>query len=211
MRIWLAALLAVALAACASLVPDDYDDMLEAAVIIEDGAGHGSGTVIWPNLVLTAGHIPDSPAMQVRFHDGDIRKATLVWRSTDMDVAVWSFDGAPMAYMPIDCSPLVVGDTFSWIGNPSIARFNLMRGFVSSLAPLEYENTDWLKYMLVVSAMFNPGDSGSGIFDNDGEIRGIVTAAVISRINSSSSQSGNGLVLPASAFCEEMDAAGLLP
>lgn len=211
MRIWLAAFLAVALAACASLVPDDYDDMLEAAVIIEDGAGHGSGTVIWPNLVLTAGHIPDSPDMQVRFHDGETHHLDLVWRSSEMDVAIWAFSGLLRPYMPIDCSPMEVGEAFSWIGNPSIVRFNLMRGFVSSMAPLEYENTDWLKYMLVVSAMFNPGDSGSGIFDSDGEIRGIVTAAVISQINSSSSQSGNGLVLPASAFCEEMDAAGLLP
>lgn len=210
MRVWLAAFLAVALAACVSLVPDDYDRMLGSAVIMEGGGGHGSGTVIWPNLVLTAGHIPDVPGMQVRFHDGDTRKAMVVWRSTDMDMALWSFDGEPMAYMPIDCSPLEIGEPFSWIGNPAIVRFNLMRGFVSSLVPVEYDY-EWIRLMVVVSALFNPGDSGSGIFDDDGEIRGIVTGAVISRINGSSSQSGNGLVLPASAFCPELKEQGLFP
>lgn len=210
MRVWLAAFLAAALAACASLVPDDYDRMLAAAVVVEGGGGHGSGTVIWPNLVLTAGHIPDVPDMQVRFADGDTRPTRVVWRSEEMDVAIWAFDGLPMAYMPIDCSPMAVGERFSWIGNPSIVRFNLMRGFVSSLVPVEYDY-EWLKFMVVVSAMFNPGDSGSGIFDDDGEIRGIITGAVISRINNSSSQSGNGLVLPASAFCPALEEQGLLP
>jgi hypothetical protein len=60
---------------------------------------------------------------------------------------------------------------------------------------------------VVVHANFNPGDSGAGLIGEDGRVRGVVSAFLITRLGFSASQSGNGLMTPASAFCKEMDAA----
>lgn len=206
MRLGLVASLLLVLSACAaSYLPRGFDRMADQAVFLDNVNGSGSGTVIAGNMILTAGHVAEMGEMTMTLRNGEQRHASPLWQSETRDVAVMEFDGAPIkAVAAIDCKPVEWGEPVQWIGNPSLLRWNYRQGYVSSpefvLNPKTGENTG----MVALAALLNPGDSGSGMLSEDGKVRGVGVAFLITHIGFSASQSGNGLMVPASEFCAEM-------
>lgn len=206
MRLGLVAFLLLVLSACAAAyLPRNFERMADTAVFLDNVNGSGSGTVIAGNLILTAGHVAEMGEMTMTFRNGEQRHVVPMWQSKTRDAAVMRFDGAPSKTVAaIDCKPVEWGEPVQWIGNPSILRWNYSQGYVSSpdfvINPQTGENTG----MVALAALLNPGDSGSGMLSEDGKIRGVGVAFLITRIGFSASQSGNGLMVPASEFCAEM-------
>ena len=213
MRQAIAAFLLLVLSACAvSYLPTHFDRMAQTAVFLENQNGSGSGTVIAGNLVLTAGHVAEMGEMEMVLRDGTKRHAVPLWKHSMRDVAVMKFDGDPIAEVAaLDCKPVEWGEPVQWIGNPSILRWNYSRGYVSSPDNVVNPRTGDDTGMVPLAALLNPGDSGSGMFSDEGLIRGVGVAFLITRIptmyGAAPSQSGNGLMVPTSEFCEDMVAA----
>jgi S1-C subfamily serine protease len=210
MRNWFIASLLLVLSACAGrYLPDLAYDMRETAVVLEAAEYGCSGTIVAKNQVLTAAHCLPGPGGEVKvvFRNGETRTGRAIWQSETMDAGLIEFDGAASkVFAQIDCKPMEWGEPVQWIGNPSILQWNYGSGFVSQEETVKKpDGTD--TGFVVVHANFNPGDSGAGLFSADGRVRGVVSAFLITRLGFSASQSGNGLMTPASAFCAEMDGA----
>jgi S1-C subfamily serine protease len=212
MRNWLIAFSVLVLSACAGQrwLPDVAYDMRETAVLLQSADYGCSGTIIAANLVLTAAHCLPGPDGEIKviMRNGATRIGKTAWQAEKADVGVIAFDGAKSkVFAQIDCKPMEWGEPVQWVGNPSILQWNYGSGYVSQeetvIDPKTGEDTGYI----VVHANFNPGDSGAGLISEDGRIRGVVSAFLITRMGFSVSQSGNGLMTPASGFCAEMEKA----
>lgn len=196
MRPWI--LLTALLAGCA--VTPNYLDLRSTTVKVSDEFGHGSGTVVAPNLVLTAAHVVrDHPALELEFPDGRTVAAAVQWIDDVSDAALLRLEKPEKQMAAIDCKPLQLGERVFTFGNPGFLRFVLTEGIVAGTdslgaqkpflpngMPLEIEP------MLVVSADWEPGDSGSAVFDHRGHIRGVVS--IVFSIDGS--RTNNALITP---------------
>lgn len=193
------------LTACVSTaLPFHISEMTAASVLVADDNGHGTGTLIGSSTVLTAAHVAsENTDWTITFSDGRTVHAKTQWVSKKYDVALLALDTPQTGAVGVDCKPLRLGERFAFVGNPSILKQNLTLGYVSSVSASGVKDLDD-SGLIPVASMFNPGDSGSGIFSDDGRVRGIVIAFIYTLIGPFPSQSGNGLVLPASVICGEV-------
>jgi S1-C subfamily serine protease len=212
MRNWLIVLSVLVLSACSAQrwMPDLAYDMRETAVVLK-GAEYGcSGTIVAANMVLTAAHCVPGPNGEIKvvMRNGETRTGKTAWQHSKLDAALISFDGAKATnFVEIDCKPMEWGEPVQWIGNPSVLQWNYGAGYVSQEETVKHPKTGEDLGFIVVHANFNPGDSGAGLIGQDGRLRGIVSAFLVTQLGFSASQSGNGLMTPASGFCTEMEAA----
>ena len=180
MRFWLAALVAVALAACVSVnaLPRQAGTWLEAAVRLQGEAGHGSGIVVGPNLILTARHVSaHDETMNAVFYDGTTRKITVIWEDEAQDIALLSFDGpAHGTALPVSCAPVSWGQTFWWIGQPNVAEWIMRSGYVALVEPEKMVEVP--SPTVLVVGEFVGGDSGSGLISEDGSVIGVATVSM---------------------------------
>jgi S1-C subfamily serine protease len=209
---WFAFALPLLLIACTNrYLPDLAYEMRETAVFLEGSDYTCSGTVVAANMVLTAKHCVPGPDGEVTviFANGEKRTGRTIWEADSriLDVGLIQFDGdARKHFMAVDCEPMEWGEPFAWIGNPSILHWNYGAGYVSSVDPVvDSQGTE--HPMIPVHANFNPGDSGGGLISPDGHLRGVISAFLVTWLGNSPSQSGTGLMVPASAFCTEMESA----
>lgn len=214
MRNWLIAFSVLVLSACAtSLLPSDFAEVRGTVARVENASGLGSGTFIRSNVVLTAGHMiqNDQEEFTVTRYDGSTTKATVLWRSETMDVALLKTEVSG-PYASLDCAPLDVGTEFFTIGNPMKFPWLVTRGFVSSSRLVE-EDSNLLpqappKEMRLgraryASADWEGGDSGSALFNHDGKIIGTVSGGLLDK----GRLTDNSFFMPASEFCPEIKAA----
>ena len=141
--------------------------------------GAGSGVIYSEDgYIITNNHvISDASAIKVTLYDGSEYDATLVAADTATDVAVIKIDATGLNSVTFgDMSKVNVGDMVVAIGNP-LGKLSgtATEGIVSAL---EREITIDGKQMSLVqtSASINPGNSGGGLFDQYGNLIGIVVA-----------------------------------
>ncbi len=143
------------------------------------GEGHGSGVIISEDgYILTNNHvIEDATKINVRLRNGKEYEAKLIGRDSKTDTAVIKIEEKGLKYAILgDSSQLQVGDLAVVIGNP----LGELGGTVTSgiISALEREiSIDKKKMNLIqTDAGVNPGNSGGGLFNSNGELVGIVTA-----------------------------------
>lgn len=197
MRILFALLTAGLIWGCASL---NLTDIRSTTVKVSEAFGHGSGTFISPTDVLTAAHVvrPGGP-LSVEFPDGRILPATVKWIDEASDAAIISVDEAVKDFSPVDCKPLQLGERVFTFGNPGFLRFVLTEGIVAGEDTMGAQQASLppgmpidVQPMLVVSANWEPGDSGSGVFDSKGRVRGLVS--IVFPVDGS--RTNNSLITP---------------
>lgn len=153
------------MAGCVSMLPKPLPESAyyDLSVLVEFmGDGHCTGTKAGPHLVLIASHcvrhypgavlIDGEPANIVSTHLGEGDQAAI-----EVDI---TFD----RWAEIGPTPQV-GDELFFVGNPGEGRRLLRRGYVSGF------QLGWI----VVDINVGKGDSGSAVFNDRGQIVGVVS------------------------------------
>lgn len=148
-----------------------------AAVKVVTSGGHGSGTVVEYKditLVLTAKHVADGRlGMEYLIAtENEQRTGVLIYQSREHDVAVLVLKSEfhhlkPMSWKP--AKKYDVGTDIVYSGHPSWHKLMSFQGRI-----VGYEQDPEAGTQLIVNTYGWFGCSGSGIYNTDGEIVGIL-------------------------------------
>ena len=141
--------------------------------------GAGSGVIISDNGYITTNNhvIEGATNIQVRTSDGTVYKAELIGTDKKTDVAVIKIDASGLTPVVFSNSDdLNVGETAIAIGNPlGELGGTVTNGIISATArTIMLENQQMT--LLQTNAAINPGNSGGGLFNDRGELIGMVVA-----------------------------------
>lgn len=168
--------------------------LLRSTVYITKGEGHGSGMIIGPGLVLTAYHaVRGNRRPDVRFFSGQSTTGHVIWSAPGRDLALVEVDvpeGHPVA--SIYCDDLAQGQPITVVGHPMQSEWVAVRGH---LPKTEVSHDRYVSLGLPIGR----GASGGPVFNNDGQVVGIILNILIRRPNA---QMGIGYMLPAHDFCQ---------
>ena len=146
--------------------------------------GEGTGFVIAPDgVIVTNNHVVEGAGgrIEVVFNDGTARKATVLGRSPELDLAViraQNVSGLPTVQLG-SSAELVVGDDVVAIGNALAldGGLSVTRGIISAKGrTVDTDANTSLYNMLQTDAAINPGNSGGPLLNSRGQVVGINTA-----------------------------------
>lgn len=173
---------ALVLAACASQPPVPPPTPLEArglSVKLDFEFGYCTGTSIETPLevtvILTAGHCVEDRNITEMEVDGE--EATITQTILDgRDHAILVTDLPPRAGARLAPPPRVTERVYFW-GN---SRFEdlFRRGTVAKVEPEPHSLMPDVPNWVIIDAQAAPGDSGSGIFDQNGKVVGVLSVGV---------------------------------
>lgn len=151
--------------------------------------GSGSGFVYdTQGHIVTNNHVvEDGVVFEVVFADGNRRRAEVIGRDVDSDLAVIRVDSPPEGVVPLplgNSDQIQVGQLVVTIGNPFGEQSSMAMGIISGLSrSLEsqraLENPE-LRYSLPeviqTDSPINPGNSGGPLLNLQGEVLGVNSA-----------------------------------
>lgn len=148
-----------------------------AAVKVVTGGGHGSGTVIQYKdltLVLTAKHVADGVlgSSYLVANKDEQRNSILIYQSKEHDIAVLLVQTEFRYLKPMPWKPTKsynVGTDIVYSGHPSWHKLMSFEGRI-----VGYEQDPNAGTQLIVNTYGWFGCSGSGIYNTDGELVGIL-------------------------------------
>lgn len=160
--------------------------------------GSGSGFV-WDNRghIVTNYHvIEDGDSFIVTLSDQQQRKAKLVGKEPNKDIAVLKVEGDLSGLFPVSAGSsrsLLVGQKVVAIGNPFGFDHTVTTGIVSALGrQMMGAGGVTIRDMIQTDASINPGNSGGPLLDSDGRLIGMNTM-IYSRTGTSA---GIGFAVP---------------
>lgn len=161
-------------------------------------AGAGSGFVLTPDgFIATNYHVIDgAETVKVTFYNGDTYDAEVIGGDEDYDIAVIKVNAENLRPVTMGDSTLLnVGDRVLAIGNPlGELTFSMSGGMVSSVN--RAINVEGVPFnMIQTDASINPGNSGGPMFDQYGQVVGIVSAKYTSTASGDSAE-GLGFAIP---------------
>ena len=161
-------------------------------------ASSGSGFVLTENgYIVTNYHVVESAeTVKVTMYNGDEYEAKYVGGDEDYDIAVIKVEAEGLQAVTLgDSDTLNVGDHVLAIGNPlGELTFSMSGGMVSSVN--RAINVDGTPFnMIQTDASINSGNSGGPLFNEYGEVVGIVSAKYSSS-SSGASVEGLGFAIP---------------
>jgi S1-C subfamily serine protease len=160
---------------------------VDEGLFSDDGGGsggEGTGFVIDPSgVIVTNDHVIEGAGgrIEVVFNDGTIRRAKILGRSAQLDLAVIRAEnvaGIPTVRLG-SSEDLVVGDDVVAIGNALAldGSLSVTRGIISAKGrTVDTDQRTSLFNMLQTDAAINPGNSGGPLLNSRGEVVGINTA-----------------------------------
>jgi S1-C subfamily serine protease len=175
---------------------------MEASIRISDTDGMGSGVHIGKGFIVTAAHVVKGQTeVTIKTHVGQEAKAAVLWASSQYDVALLRTE-ASIPAADLDCRTAQVGSTVVAIGNPLGMDFISSYGKIAG-EPREFADT-W-KSVFVTDLTVIMGNSGGGVFSEDGQLVGIVVGVLgVPGANESKSYLGLSTVVPSSVVCRLM-------
>ena len=157
-----------------------------------ESASAGSGFILTQDgYIVTNYHVvKDANTIKITLYNGDTYDATYIGGDEDYDIAVIKIEASGLQPVTLgDSESLNVGDRVLAIGNPlGELTFSMSGGMVSSVnRTINVSGTPF--NMIQTDASINPGNSGGPLFNQYGEVVGIVSA----KYSSYASQSVEGL------------------
>ena len=163
----------------------------------------GSGFVISSNdtasYILTNYHVIDGVTdITVFFADGKSYDATLVGGEEENDIAVLKIDQGNLRPVVLgDSDAINVGEDVYAIGNPlGELTFTFTGGYVSAKDRSVTMSDGTVMNMLQTDTAINNGNSGGPLFNEYGQVIGIVSAKLSSSSSSEASVEGLGFAIP---------------
>lgn len=156
--------------------------------------GAGSGVILSENGHIVTNHhvINGANKITVRTKDGTEYEATLLGSDAATDLAVLKIEATGLSPATLgDSSKLSVGDKAYAIGNPLGELGGTVTDGIISALDRELTIDGQSMRLLQTSAAINPGNSGGGLFNDAGELIGIVNAK-----SSGSDIEGLGFAIP---------------
>ena len=141
--------------------------------------GSGSGVILTSDgYIVTNNHVVSgAEKLKVYLQDGTEYEAELIGTDSYTDLAVIKIaaENLPAAVLG-SSNESMVGDTVYAIGNPlGVLATSVSKGIVSGLdREITLDNKQMT--LMQVNASVNPGNSGGGLFNADGELIGIVNS-----------------------------------
>ena len=159
---------------------------------VTESASAGSGFILTPDgYIVTNYHVvEDANTIKITLYNGDTYDATYIGGDEDCDIAVIKIEASGLQAVTLGNSEgLNVGDRVLAIGNPlGELTFSMSGGMVSSVnRTINVSGTPF--NMIQTDTSINPGNSGGPLFNQYGEVVGIVSA----KYSSYASQSVEGL------------------
>jgi S1-C subfamily serine protease len=148
-------------------------------VTVEDGhhRGAGSGFVYDDAHLITNQHVVGgSDDVELRFHDGAWRTATVVGADPYTDLAVLRVDSLPAeaAPLPVAGTNPEPGERVAAIGNPMGLDGTITVGYVSGINRSNRTDSGFsLPETIQTDAAVNPGNSGGPLLTLDGTVVGV--------------------------------------
>ena len=160
-------------------------------------ASSGSGFIITEDGYIVTNHhvIEGASSVKVTLYSGETYDAAVIGSDADYDIAVIKIQAEGLQPVTLgDSDSLNVGDHVLAVGNPlGELTFSMSGGMVSSVN--RAINVDGMPFnMIQTDASINPGNSGGPLFNEYGEVVGIVSAKYSS--TSSESVEGLGFAIP---------------
>ena len=150
--------------------------------------GAGSGVIISPDgYIVTNNHVivnssgssngQVADTITIRLRNGDKYTAELIGRDADADIAVLKVDAEGLTSAVIGNSDsLNVGTDVVAVGNPLGELGGTVTNGIISALDREIDVDGVKMNLLQTNAAVNPGNSGGGLFNMNGELIGIVNA-----------------------------------
>ena len=164
------------------------------------GAAAGSGFILTADgYILTNYHVVESSdSIKVTTYDGTSYDAQLIGYDESNDIAVLKIDATDLTPVVLgDSDTLNVGDSVVAIGNPlGELTFSLTTGVVSALDRPVTFSTGSTMNLIQTDCAINSGNSGGPLFNEYGQVIGIVSAKLSSSSNSEASVEGLGFAIP---------------
>ena len=162
-------------------------------------SGAGSGVILSSDgYILTCAHVvDDADTVTVTTSDGTEYDAEAVGSDTADDIAVLKIDATDLTAAVIgDSDAASVGETVYADGNPGgTLSGTITEGIVSALnreITVETDSGEAITLNVIqTSAAVSPGSSGGGLFNDQGELIGVVNAK-----SSDTSDEGLGFAIP---------------
>lgn len=157
--------------------------------------GAGSGVILTQDgYIATNNHVIDgAESITVRMRDGMEYQAALVATDTKTDLAVLKIDASGLPPVTFaDSGEIQVGQLAVAIGNPLGELGGTITSGIISATGRELTIDGESMTLLQTSAAVNPGNSGGGLFDQNGNLVGIVNAK-----SAGSEIEGLGFAIPA--------------
>ena len=163
----------------------------------------GSGFVISSNAtssyIVTNYHVINNVQdIKVFFANGTSYDATLVGGEQENDIAVLKVDAGNLQTVTLgDSDALNVGENVYAIGNPlGELTFTFTGGYVSAKDRSVTMSDGTVMNMLQTDTAINNGNSGGPLFNEYGQVIGIVSAKLSSSSSSEASVEGLGFAIP---------------
>jgi serine protease Do len=206
--IFAAAFLSVLLG-CSTAADFDLENAVRSTVVLANEHGGATGAVIGHNLILTAKHVVKDEEtgeliehLKVTDSEGHQYDPTLVWISEVSDLAImYAKLPAEIKPLPVACFLPKAGDSVVMLGHPLLKiKWGFAFGHVSSDR----------RYHGLVPMDLNvlPGDSGGPVFDQSGEIIGVVDAVLTTSIAIIPQLTGYSLMVPTADLCKSLPHLG---
>ena len=157
-------------------------------------SGAGSGVILSKDgYIVTNNHVIDGAnKVTVKTKDGKEYNAKLVGTDATTDLAVIKIEANDLTPVVLGTSKnLQVGDTAIAIGNPLGELGGTVTNGIISALDREITIDGESMHLLQTNAAINPGNSGGGLFNDQGELIGIVNAK-----SSGSNIEGLGFAIP---------------
>lgn len=144
---------------------------------IQYGRAGCSGTYITPNHVLTAAHCFPYPVTNVwvKGYNEPTQNGVVLKLDPEHDLALVAIRSKkPHVYAKLAKS-VRIGEKVIVVGSPLSLQFALSEGIVSVL---HVKSAPFKSLYLIHTGMINPGSSGGGAFNKDGELLGVNTMSM---------------------------------
>lgn len=151
---------------------------VQATALVADTEGHGTGVVVGPNLLITAAHVVGTNnSVEITFANGRLATGRVLWSGRPgHDVALVEVTTGNIAPAQVQCRKPSMGERIFTHGYPSGASKVTAWGRVASDVSPAGANIPEGAVMLDLTVI--PGDSGGGVWNEHGELIGLVDAVI---------------------------------